>query len=420
MERKIRGMKLDKILKTDKKIAGLIKKEIERQAETIDLIASENIASEAVLEALGSPLVNKYSEGYPGKRYYPGNVYYDEIEEEAKRRALKLFGLSDKLWGVNVQPYSGSPANLAVYLGLMKPGEILMGMSLACGGHLTHGHGVSVTGQIFKSVQYGLNERGEIDYQELEKLAKQYKPKVIVSGATAYAREINFKKIGQIAKGVGAYQVADISHIAGLVAAKEHPAPFLYAEVVTMTTHKTLRGPRGAIILARKEKEILEKINKAIFPGLQGGPHNNQTAAIAVALEEAGKPSFKKYQEQTVKNAKVLAWALQENGFELVGRVTENHLMLLNLNNTGFNGTEAEKRLEAVGILANRNAISGDKKPWRPSGLRIGTPAVTSRGMKEKEMREIADIVTEAIIGGANKELRGRVKKLTKKFPIKY
>ena len=330
------------------------------------------------MEALGSPLTNKYSEGYPGKRYYPGNFYYDEIEKLAWERALKAFGLSAKNWSVNVQPYSGSPANLAVYLALMKPCEVLMGMNLASGGHLTHGHSASFSGKLFKSIQYGVNlETGLLNYTEIEKLAEKHRPKIIISGFTAYPRKIDFKRIGGIAKKVGAYHLADISHIAGLISAKLHPAPFSCADVVMTTTHKTLAGPRGAVIFSRKE--LAEKIDKSVFPGLQGGPHNNAIAAIALAFGEVLKPKFKNEQKQAVKNAEVLAEELKKYGFDLITGGTDNHLLLMDLKNIGIDGLEAERKLEKAGIIANRNSIAGDASPFKPSGLRLGTPAITAR-----------------------------------------
>lgn len=399
----------------DKKIENLIKKEAIRQRETIDLIASENFVSNDVREALGSVLTNKYSEGYPGKRYYPGNVYYDEIEELAKERALKVFRLNPKEWHVNVQPYSGSPANLAILTALVEPGETIMGMALSSGGHLTHGHKVSATGKFWKSVQYTVNQKtGLIDFKAVSELAKKEKPKVIISGFTAYPRRVNFKKFGEIAKSVGAYHVADISHIAGLVAAGVHPSPFPYTDAVMTTTHKTLRGPRGAVILCRKE--LAEKIDKAVFPGLQGGPHNNATAGKAVAFFEALQPSFKNYAKQIVKNAKALSEALTKKGFKLVTGGTDTHLLLLDAQSVGLDGMTAEKKLEAVGIIANRNTIPGDPSPFKPSGIRIGTPAVTSMGMKEKEMKEIADLIHQTLTGGKPHTISKAVQKLAKKF----
>lgn len=439
----------------DKKIEKLIKAERQRQHETIDLIASENFVSDGVLEALGSELTNKYSEGYPGKRYYPGNKYYDDIEELAKERALKLFKLNPKDWAVNVQPYSGSPANLAIYLALLgtrtnalnaRTHADIMGMTLSSGGHLTHGHKVSATGQFWKSVQYSVGEDGWINYDKVGKLAKKEKPKVIVSGFTAYPRKVDFKRFGEIAKSVGAYHVADISHIAGLVAAGLHPSPFPHADVVMTTTHKTLRGPRGAVIFSSRQRSDLPSIypersrrigprssevgspqidlpsaiDRAVFPGLQGGPHNNVTAAKAVAFYEALQPGFKKYQAQIVKNAKALADELVKLGFYLVTGGTDTHLILIDLRKSdipeirprkpargafkrsdlaklNIDGMLAEKKLESVGIIANRNTVPGDTSPFKPSGLRLGTPAVTTRGMKEKEMREIARLIYETL-----------------------
>ncbi|MDD4931195.1 MAG: serine hydroxymethyltransferase [Candidatus Colwellbacteria bacterium] len=407
----------------DSKLKKLIKTESERQEGTIDLIPSENLVSPEILEILGSPLVNKYSEGYPGKRYYPGNKNCDEIEEIAKEYALTVFGLSDKKWRANVQPYSGSPANLAVYLGLLKPGEVMMGMKLAHGGHLTHGHSVSATGKFFKSVQYGTNEKGFIDYEEVRKLALEYRPKVIVSGTTAYPRKIDFKKFGEIADEVGAYHLADISHISGLIAAGAHLPPFKYAHVVTSTTHKTLRGPRGAVIWSRIEplKEgdgiIADAIDKAVFPGLQGGPHNNQTAAIAQAFYEISKPSFKKYGNQITANARALAKSLIGSGFDLVTGGTDNHLILIDLKNIGLLGMEAQEILERNGIIANRNTVPGDKSPFKPTGIRMGTPSVTTRGMKEKQMDELGRIIALALKDG--KDVSKSVTKLTTSFSAK-
>jgi glycine hydroxymethyltransferase len=400
----------------DKKIEKLIKLEIKRQKDTLDLIASENMVSGDVLEALGSVFTNKYSEGYPGKRYYPGNKYCDEVENIAKERALRLFGLSKEKWSVNVQPYSGSPGNLAVYNALLEPGEKIMGLKLAEGGHLTHGHKVSATAKFWKSVQYGLNQKtGLIDFVGLEKLAKKEKPKVIISGFTAYPREVNFRRFEQIAKRVGAYHVADISHISGLVASGVHMSPFPYSDVVMTTTHKTLRGPRGAIIFSRKE--LSEKIDKSVFPGLQGGPHDNVTAAKAIAFFEAMQPEFKKYAKQIVKNAKALSDALLKLGFVLVSGGTDTHLILVDVKNFNIDGKEAEERLEKAGIVANRNSVPGDISPFKPSGLRIGTPSLTTRGMKEKEMKYVAQLIYDAI---QNKPgTQKNVLKLCKKFPAK-
>lgn len=396
---------LRNIKRNDPALFRLISAEIKRQSETIDLIASENFVSPAILDALGSPLTNKYSEGYPARRYYPGNRHYDEIERMAQERALKLFGLSPRLWSVNVQPYSGSPANLEIYSALMKPGDTLMGMALASGGHLTHGHKVNFSGQWWRAKQYGVNSNtGLIDYAEVEKLAKRRKPKIIVSGASAYPRVIDFKKFGAIAKKIGAYHVADISHIAGLVAAGFHPSPFFYADVVMTTAHKTLRGPRGAVIFSRRE--LAEKIDRAVFPGMQGGPHNNVIAAIAVMFGEALKPQFKAYQRQIVKNAKALASALEKRGYRIITGGTDNHLLLIDVRESiGIGGLEAEQRLEKVGIIANRNSIPGDSSPYRPSGLRLGVPAMTTRGMKERDI-----ILTAALIDATLRKAKAVLK----------
>ncbi|MEK7147139.1 MAG: serine hydroxymethyltransferase [Patescibacteria group bacterium] len=406
--------------KSDPLLWRLITSEIKRQEETIDLIPSENIIPLQLLEALGSPLANKYSEGYPGKRYYPGNKHYDAIENLACERALKAFKLDPKKWHVNVQPYSGSPANLEIYSALMRPGEVLMGMSLFGGGHLTHGHNVNFSGQIYKSVQYTVKPAtGLIDYQEIGYLAKKHRPKIIVSGLTSYPRKIDFKKIGMIAGKVGAYHVADISHIAGLVAAGLHQSPFLYSDAVMATTHKTLRGPRGAVIFCKKELAV--RIDRAVFPGMQGGPHNHTIAAIAGMFNEVLKPGFKKYQKQIIKNSQALSKTLLESGFDLVSNGTDNHLMVVDLQNAGVDGMTAEKRLEAIGILANRNVVPGDTSAFKPSGLRLGTPFVTSRGMKEKEMQVIAGLIYSSVF---QKEpvavLSKKTRLLTQKFPLSY
>lgn len=401
----------------DKLVQKLVDLEVKRQKESIDLIASENYVSEEVLGLVGSPLTNKYSEGYPGKRYYPGNEIYDKIEILAQTRALKAFKLKPSEWSVNVQSYSGSPANLAIYGALMNPGETLMGMKLASGGHLTHGHRVSFTGRFYNSVQYDVDHgTGLIDYEAIKNLAEQHHPRIIVSGATAYPRVIDFQKIGSIAQRIGAYHVADISHIAGLVLAGAHPSPFPHADIVMTTTHKTLRGPRGAVIFSRKD--FSERIDKAVFPGLQGGPHNNITAAKATTFFEALQPAFKKYQQQVVKNAKALASALKTKGFELVTGGTDNHLLLVDLRGIGLDGKAAEQLLEKSGITANRNSIPGDEKPLNPSGLRIGTPAVTSRGMKEKEMEKIAELIYRAVFKRENVVREALA--LAKKFPLEY
>jgi len=346
----------------------------------------------------------------------PGNFYHDKIERLAQERALKLFKLNPKKWSVNVQPYSGSPANLAVYLGLAEPRDTIMGMKLAAGGHLTHGHKVSATGIFYNSVQYGVNAKtGLIDFDEVLRLAKGAKPKVIVSGFTAYPRRFNFKKFGEIAKKVGAYHFSDISHIGGLVAGGAHPAPFPHADVVMTTTHKSLRGPRGAMIFSRNE--ISKKIDKAVFPGLQGGPHNNTTAAMAVALAEALKPEFKTYAHQIVKNAKVLADELRSLGFNLVSGGTDTHLILIDMRVFDMDGMTAETRLEKANIIANRNSVPDDLSPFKPSGVRLGTPSLTTRGMKEKEMRLVANLIYDAV--HKKPGTKAKVLALAKKFPAK-
>ncbi|GIW65639.1 MAG: serine hydroxymethyltransferase [Candidatus Parcubacteria bacterium] len=404
----------------DKKLWQIIKKEIQRQEETLELIPSENFVDLETLFIVGSPLINKYAEGYPGKRYYPGNKFIDEIENLAKERALKAFRLNQDDWAVNVQSYSGSPANLAVYLALAEPGETIMGLNLFHGGHLTHGHKVSYTGKLFKSVQYGINPQTEtIDYGELEKLALEYKPKIVISGTTAYPRIIDFKVIYQIAKKVNAYHIADISHIAGLVNADLHPSPFYFADVVTMTTHKTLKGPRGAVIFMRKELE--EKINKSIFPGLQGGPHMQTIAGIAYAFGRALKKDFYNYQKQIIKNTKTLAEELKKIGFKLYTNGTDNHLMIIDLKPLNLDGKTAENLLERANIIANRNSLPSDTSPFNPTGIRVGTPAVTSRGMKEKEMKLMAEFFERILIRKEKPEkIKKEVIKLTKKFPLNY
>lgn len=406
-------------------IKKLIKEEEKRQQHTISLIPSENLASKDVREALGSGLTNKYSEGYPGRRYYGGNEIIDEIETLTQNLARKVFKLKAG-WYVNVQAYSGSPANIAVYHALLKPKDKIMGMSLPFGGHLTHGWKVNFSGQTYKSVQYGVGDDGLINYKDVLKLARKEKPKIIVAGATAYSREIDFKKFSEIAKKVGAYLFVDMAHIAGLVAGGVHASPFKYADVVTTTTHKTLRGPRGAIIfvnkdskIAKKNKiDIAERIDKAVFPSLQGGPHNNQTAAIAVCLSEALEAGFKKYTHQIVKNAKVLASELKKQDFKIVSGGTDNHLMLVDLTNIEITGGEAEDMLGEVGIIVNRNTIPNDPRtPFNPSGIRLGTPLVTTRGMKEKEMKKLAKIIGDVILRRERKEdTKKEVKKIAARF----
>ncbi len=438
------------MLKTkDPAVYKLIKEEEKRQEEVLEMIPSENYASKEVMEALGTMLTNKYSEGYPKKRYYQGNKIVDEIEIIAEERAQKLFGVPY----ANIQPYSGSPANSAVFLALLEPlKDKIMGLSLAFGGHLTHGSPVSFSGKYFKTVPYTLGKDGMLDYGQIEKLALKEKPKIIICGFTAYPRVIDFKKFGEIADKVGSYLLADISHITGLVVAGAHPSPVPYVHIVMTTTHKTLRGPRGAMLMVtekgiKKDPDLPSKIDKAVFPGLQGGPHDNQTAAIAVALGEAAKPSFKAYGNQIVKNSRKLAEELLKYDFNLVSGGSDNHLLLIDLSNKQVNGAIAAFALEVAGIVVNKNAVPEDPMPpFYPSGIRLGTPAITTRGMKEKEMVKIAKWFNEAISEVKNyrlpqaKEERAEfwkkfkketaknkkllliakeVKALTKKFPIK-
>jgi glycine hydroxymethyltransferase len=378
--------------KSDPEIYDLVKQEEKREHNVLEMIPSENYASEAVIETLGTVFTNKYSEGYPKKRYYQGNAVVDDVEIIAQERAKKLFGVPY----VNVQAYSGSPANAAIHFALLEPGEKLMGLKLAFGGHLTHGAPLSYSSRFFKSVQYELGKDVYLDYDAIEKLALKEKPKVIICGFTAYPRVIDFKKFGQIADKVGAYLHADISHITGLIVAGVHPSPVLYADVIMSTTHKSLRGPRGAIIMVtekglKKNPELPKKIDSAIIPGLQGGPHDNQTASIAVSLKEAAKPSFKKYGEQIVKNSKALADELNKFDFNLVSGGSDNHLILIDLRNKGVNGAVGALALEVAGIVMNKNGVPFDTMPpFYPSGLRLGTPAITTRGMKEKDMKKIA------------------------------
>ncbi len=379
-------------------IKELIKKEAARQKRVINLVPSENYASKNVLAALSSPLANKYAEGKSRQRYYFGNEVVDQIEDKVKELVYKTFKILPGRWGVNVQPYSGSIANLAAYLGAIGPGgpeklhpeaSRILAMSLEHGGHLTHGHPVSWSGKLFNFRHYGVGRDGFIDYDEVGKIAKKFKPKLIVCGASAYSRKIDFKKFRKIADSVHALLMADIAHIAGLVVGGVHPSPFPHADIVTTTTQKTLRGPRGAIIIAKKE--LMDGIDKAIFPGLQGGPQMHTIAAIGVCLEEALSPSFRKYAKQTVANAKALATELKKLGFKLTSGGTDNHLMLVDVTPFGLTGKVAGERLEKAGIIVNKNMIPYDtRKPWDPSGIRLGTPAVTTQGMKEKDMAAIA------------------------------
>jgi len=411
-----------KLKKTDSQILKLIEKETERQKTSLEMIPSENHTSPAVREALGSLLTDKYAEGYPGKRYYAGLEFYDKIENICRERAKKLF----KVPHVNVQPYSGSPANLAVYFAVCEPGDTVMGMSLPHGGHLTHGWKVNFSAKYYNSVQYAVNKKTSLlDYKEMKKLAVKNKPKLIWVGATAYPRIFNWKKLSEIADSVGAYLAADIAHIAGLVVAGVHPSPVPYVHLVTTTTHKTLRGPRGGMIMVTKkglskDSDLPKKVDKAVFPGLQGGPHENNIAAIAVCLKEASKPAFKKYGKQIVKNSKALASELLRYGFNLVSGGTDNHLLLVDLRNKEISGAEAQNRLEKAGITINKNTIPFDPSPpFKPSGIRLGTPAITTRGMKEKEMKKIAFWISEVISKPkAYLKVRKEVRKLCKKFPL--
>jgi glycine hydroxymethyltransferase len=379
----------------DTQIKKLIDSEKKRQKSVINLIASENYVSKDVLEALGSELTNKYAEGYSHKRYYGGQSFIDKIEDLTIERALKLFGLSKAKWHVNVQALSGSPANLAVYLANVPLGGKIMGMSLDHGGHLTHGHKVSMTGKAWVQVPYGVRADTEvIDYDEIKKIAQEEKPNIIVAGFTAYPRRVDFKKFREIADGCGALLMVDMSHFAGLVAGKEYPSPFQYADVVTTTVHKTLRGPRSALIFSRiDERELYKKIDRAVFPGLQGGPHVNQIAGVAVALKEASTPEFKKYAKQVVKNASALAKELSKLGWRIVSGGTDTHLVLVDtwMDSKGISGTEASDKLEKNGIIVNKNTIPGEKRsPMDPSGIRLGSAAETTRGKKEKDFINIA------------------------------
>ena len=407
---------IKKLGEFDSDVANAVDMELKRQKRGLELIASENLVSEAVMLAMGTPLTNKYAEGYPAKRYYGGCECVDVVENIAIERACKIFGANY----ANVQPHSGAQANTAVYFALLQPGDTVLGMSLAHGGHLTHGSPVNMSGSYFNFVSYGVNDDGFIDYDELEKLAKANTPKLIVAGASAYPRVIDFERISKIAKVVGAYFMVDMAHIAGLVAAGLHPNPVPYADVVTTTTHKTLRGPRGGLILCNDE-EMAKKINKAIFPGTQGGPLMHTIASKAVCFGEALKPEFKAYQEQIVKNAKVLADTLLAEGFDLVSGGTDNHLMLLDLRPFSITGKELEKRLDECYITVNKNAIPNDpEKPFVTSGVRIGTPAVTSRGLKEEDMVVLGKLIKLCATEFETKAdyIRAEITKICEKYPI--
>jgi glycine hydroxymethyltransferase len=398
-----------------KDLQRILELEKNRQATSISLIASENYASRAVLEATGSVFTNKYSEGYPGKRYYAGNEFTDELELLTIQLAQEVFSTD---YHVNVQPHSGSDANLAVYGALLKPGDTVLALSLSHGGHLTHGHTVSYTGQVYNFVHYSVQEDTElINYDEVQALARQHKPKLIVCGASAYPMHIDFARFAKIAQANQAWLLVDMAHIAGLIAGKAHPSPFGYADVVTTTTQKTLRGPRGGMIFCRKE--FAKAIDKAVFPGLQGGPHMHTIAAKAAALYEALQPQFREYAKQVVINAQALAYAMQQRGFRLVGNGTDTHLFLMDLRGTGMHGKEAQSALEKVGITCNMNALPYDPNPpTSPSGLRIGTAAVTTRGMKERDMEILADCITAVLTTEDHSSVTQTIAQIARKFRI--
>ena len=410
-------MELDIIRETDPQVAELIEKELNRQQNTIELIASENFTSKAVMAACGTVLTNKYAEGKPHKRFYNGCDNIDVIEELAQKRACELFGADH----ANVQPHSGAQANMAVFLYALKVGDTVMGMDLSNGGHLSHGSPVNFSGMYFNIVSYGVNDEGIIDYDNVEKLAKEHKPKMIIAGASNYSKVIDFKRFREIADKVGAYLMVDIAHIAGLVAGGVHPSPVPYADFVTTTTHKTLRGPRGGIIMCKQEHAL--GIDKAVFPGTQGGPLEHIIAGKAIALLEASKPEFRAYAEQIVKNAKALAQGLIDEGMDIVGGMTENHLMTLDLRRQGKTGKDMANVLELVGITANKNTVPNDpQSPFVTSGIRLGSAAVTTRGFKEEDMAEVARIIAEAIKNSddetALKNLKERSLKLCQKYPL--
>lgn len=405
----------DEITKVDSEIASAIQDEIGRQNSHIELIASENFVSKAVMAAMGSPLTNKYAEGYPAKRYYGGCEYVDVVENLAIERAKKIFGCEY----VNVQPHSGAQANMAAFFAIMNPGDTFMGMNLAHGGHLTHGSPVNLSGKYFNVVPYGVNDEGFIDYDEVLRIARECKPKLIVAGASAYARSIDFKKFREIADEVGAYLMVDMAHIAGLVAAGLHMSPIPYAHVTTTTTHKTLRGPRGGMILSSNEVNEQLNFNKAVFPGIQGGPLMHVIAAKAVCFQECLTDEYKAYQKQIVKNAAALCKALQERGFKIVSDGTDNHLMLVDLQNLGLTGKEVEKLLDSVNITCNKNTVPNDpKSPFVTSGIRLGTPAITSRGVVESDMLMIADAIKAAVIDKENEKAIALVKDITDRYPL--
>ena len=410
---------MDSLSKVDPQVCKAVEEELNRQRTKLELIASENIVSRAVMEAQGSVLTNKYAEGYPGKRYYGGCEYVDVVEQLAIDRAKELFGAN---WA-NVQPHSGAQANMAVFFALLQPGDTILGMNLTDGGHLTHGSPVNISGTYYKVIPYGVDKETErIDYDALEALAKEHRPKMIIAGASAYARTIDFERIGAIAKAVGAFFMVDMAHIAGLVAAGQHPSPVPYADIVTSTTHKTLRGPRGGLILGRDE-ELGAKINKAVFPGIQGGPLMHVIAAKAVAFGEALQPSFKEYGAQVVKNAAALADELMKCGYRIVSGGTDTHVMLVDLTNKEITGKEAQNLLDEVNITANRNTIPFEpRSPFVTSGIRLGSPALTTRGFVEEDMREVARIIAHVLDAltdeSRREEARSRVAALCAKYPL--
>lgn len=406
----------DEIKKADSEIADAIQAEVERQNSHLELIASENWVSKAVMAAMGSPLTNKYAEGYPGKRYYGGCQCVDVVEDLARERAKKLFGCDY----ANVQPHSGAQANLAVFFAMLEPGDKVMGMNLDHGGHLTHGSPVNISGKYFNIVSYGVNDEGVIDYDKVREIAVKEKPKMIIAGASAYARIIDFKKFREIADEVGAYLMVDMAHIAGLVAAGLHPSPIPYAHVTTTTTHKTLRGPRGGMIMCSEEMNKKFNFNKAVFPGIQGGPLMHVIAGKAVCFKEALQPEYKTYMEQVVRNAKALCNGLKSRGVKIVSGDTDNHLMLVDLSGTDISGKELEKRLDDAHVTANKNTIPNDpRSPFVTSGVRLGTPAVTTRGMKEEDMDKIAEIIAMVIESEDNVEkAKAMVAELTAKYPL--
>ena len=406
----------DEIKKADSEIADAIQAEMKRQNSHLELIASENWVSKAVMAAMGSPLTNKYAEGYPGKRYYGGCQCVDVVEDLARERAKKLFGCDY----ANVQPHSGAQANLAVFFAMLEPGDKVMGMNLDHGGHLTHGSPVNISGKYFNVVSYGVNDKGVIDYDKVREIAVKEKPKMIIAGASAYARIIDFKKFREIADEVGAYLMVDMAHIAGLVAAGLHPSPIPYADVTTTTTHKTLRGPRGGLILCNQEAADKFNFNKAVFPGIQGGPLEHVIAGKAVCFKEALEPEFAEYQKQIIKNAQALSKGLMDRGVKIVSGGTDNHLMLIDLRGEDVTGKELEKRLDAAHITCNKNTVPNDpRSPFVTSGVRLGTPAVTTRGLKEDDMDMIAECIALVLQSEDNIEkVKGMVAELTAKYPL--